>query len=133
MRFSPNKVAVALADRLSEVLPTGFEVAGEGGLFKARFSMEESSWTEIEVAAILQQDSEDPFRDLESAAYCVLSNVQDLVSTWLHVPWPPSSSDRARMALPQAAVVNEVLQLSYVDGDVRALELAGIALTQIAD
>ena len=120
-----TQLASALAERLAQVLPEGFFVSSDGHdlWLDTPDGVGTSAW-----AGVVDHNPMD-LSSYASAAWTVLSSIQDGVSVTLREPWPLVMVGREhQMAMPGAKVVDEVLQFWYGDEDAPAIRFQPIKI-----
>ncbi len=129
-RCAESPVLLAsLIERLRPILPTSLQIRPSGSGFDIA-----AGGTSIgggDIAWCFGEDR-DPEESVQTAAYSVLSTVQDVVSIELREPWPPADDRRvASMLAPMVDVQRGCLLLSYGATGVPIVELAPVLLSEI--
>jgi hypothetical protein len=110
MRVSSLRFALALAERIGEILPPPLTIRAEGSsvdLYADGINQGGSA-----AAVIVEADDDRTLRErLETAGRAVLSGVQDCVSEYLTLPWPIGVD--GRMAIPDVRADEERLYLWF--------------------
>lgn len=119
----------SLIERLRPILPTSVQVRSYGSRFDIAAGGTSIGGGDI---AWCFGDDRDPEESVQTAAYSVLSTVQDVVSIELREPWPPADGRRgASMLAPIVEVRRGCLLLSYGANGVPIVELAPVLLAHI--
>jgi hypothetical protein len=121
-----TELAVSLAQRLGDVVPSHCIISAENGVLRIRLASTQS-WVEIDIKALVDQSGERN-QNVEAAAYSALNTVQDFVSEALAEPWPADQRGRSYMPLPHTAVDGDRLKLCYGDPKRPTVELPSISL-----
>lgn len=117
------KLARDLADELCAVVPGPFSVNDDHG---SVVITEGSLTATTPVGDLLDQDGSGPtVTEVETAAWAVLSAVQDAVTEQLTDPWPLGDH---RLALPGVKLESGILRTWYGDCDSPLLELGPIVV-----
>ncbi len=99
MRTSSRKLALALAERLGEVLPPPLGVRALGDCLEVQ--ADGTGWGGSAAADIVgHEDGRSPAERVETAVRAMLGGVQDAASEYLTLPWPVDAA--GTMALPEA-------------------------------
>lgn len=121
---SSRRFAAELADRLNEVVPTGFAVTAEDVTVELRRGDQFVGSTDM---AELVEDSEnldDLPANLETAARAIMSNIQDWIADATSDPWPGIRSQPN----PNARVQDQTLHIWFGDADGQVLSLRPLDL-----
>jgi len=120
-----TQLASALAERLARVLPEGFSIFSKGHelWLDTPDGCANSAW-----AGAVDRNPSD-LSLYSGTAWQVLNSIQDGVSVTLREPWPLEMvGGKRQMAMPDAKVVDGVLELWYGKEDAPALRLQPINL-----
>lgn len=129
MSLFGHRLAVAVAVRLSAVLPPDFVlVAAEGNVTAATGNGK--SWSTTSVASIVDQPG-DRTRLVAGSATNVLSAVQDFIAQTIAEPWPEVGRRHGPWALPHAVVQDGVLRMWYGDEKSAFLQLPDVSLIEL--
>jgi hypothetical protein len=122
-----TRLAMALRDRLAEVLPAGFSITSVGSQLwlDTPDGLGNSAW-----AGAVDEDPTNT--DLYcGAVWSVLSSVQDGVTRTLRQVWPLlNDARRYEMAMPGARVVGDTLTLWYGHEDAPVISFRPIKLSE---
>lgn len=119
----------SLVERLRPILPTSVQVRSYGSRFDIVAGGTPVGGGDIDWCF---DDDRDPEESVVTAAYSVLSTVQDVVSIELREPWPPADDRRvASMLAPIVDVQRGRLLLSFGSNGVPVVELPPILLADI--
>ena len=132
--LSPERLARAMADRLDAVMPAPVRVRAEGTvvgiIWPSRAWLGGSAASELVADPADEDEDGTPAADqLTTAAWAILSGVQDQVAEALREPWPPGAD--GRMAMPAVRVADGVLLLTFERGDAVGEESVMLALEPI--
>ena len=120
-----TQLASALAERLAQVLPEGFSISSDGPdlWLDTPDGVGTSAW-----AGAVDRNPMD-LSLYTGAATTVLDSIQDGVSVTLREPWPlVMVGSEHQMAMPDAKVVDGVLELWYGNEDAPAIRFQPIKL-----
>ena len=122
----PHKLVEALVERLSAVVPAQFQLNTRG----ARLHVDlRGAMSSIFSFDIVEDESRELNKRLETAVWSVLSSLQDDISEDLCTPWP--STDGRMMAMPEVHSDGEQVHLWYGDERAPVLSLPAIRIEEI--
>lgn len=130
MKYDADRLAEALVERLRPHIPSDVVLQPERG--GVTVLVEGFAWLRQGVEEILDQPG-DPAFFLETAAWNVLSSIQDFVSEHRAEPWPrwEWGADADPLPSPRAAVRSGALHLWYGNEDDPVLSLEPIRLKEL--
>jgi hypothetical protein len=130
MRASSRKLALALAERLGEILPPPLVVRALGDCLEVQ--ADGTGWGGSAAAAIVEEeDGRSLAERVETAVRAILSGVQDAAAEYLTLPWPLDAA--GAMALPDARTDAERVFAWFGDCEAdAAVTLRPIALAELA-
>jgi hypothetical protein len=120
-----TQLASALAERLAQVLPQGFSISSTG--YELWLDTPDGYGNSAWAGAVDQNPTD--LALYSGAAWQVLNSIQDGVSVTLREPWLLEMvSGKRQMAMPDAKVVDGVLDLWYGQEDAPVIRLQPIKL-----
>lgn len=131
MPASSHRLTVELAERLAEILPSGYSVHAKGDTLEVYVGDEYLGTSEI--AGILDREEGGSIRErVESAAWATLAGVQDYVLDDLTCQWPVDST--GGVALPGVRCDDTQLHLWFGSSEAAAaLTLRPIQLRELIE
>jgi len=123
-----HRLVEALVERLSAVVPAQFQLSTRGVRLHVDLRGAMSSIFSFD---IVEDESRDLNKRLETAVWSVLSSLQDDISEDLCTPWP--SIDGRTMAMPEVHSDGEQVHLWYGDERAPVLSLPAIRIAEITD
>src|SRR5687768_17594455 len=128
MPLSGTLLCGALANRLNDVVPSGFCVTAYDGVLWVGSKMHPFSSGSC-VQSLVEQDAGAREDHITLAAWNALSSVQDFISEELHWPWPRTEGkSRGYMAMPWATLKDGKLLLGYGESNELTLVIEPIPL-----
>lgn len=113
---SSRELAVILAERLNQIVPTGFSVRPEDAnvdVYADGRNLGGSAALEI----LEDDDDRSPKEKIETAVLAVLSSIQDTIIETVKGPWPGTSSHGADLPMPHCRVTGDQLLFWFGDRD----------------
>jgi hypothetical protein len=127
MDASSRELAVALADRLNQIVPAGFSVRSEGVSVNVYHDGQDLGGSPaLEILA--DRDGRGIDKKIETAVRAVLSDVQDRIIEASKGPWPGESGRGADLPMPDCQVRGDRLRLWFGEENAPAISVAPIAL-----
>jgi hypothetical protein len=118
MKASSRQFALALAERIGEILPSPLTIRADGS--SVDLYADGSNQGGSGAAVIVEADDDRTLRErLETAGRAVLSGIQDGVSEYLTVPWPADAD--GQMAIPDVRADAERVYLWFGSGEAAAI------------
>lgn len=123
------RLADAIAASISTVIPSPFQVTAGNGAITVVSSAPRSLASTTMFSWLLEETDDLAVpADIATAALAVLNSVQDYIIEALFGESWPSYTDDTRLPLPQAAVIDGVLQMWYGTATKAALRVPDVDL-----
>lgn len=113
---SSRELAAILAERLNQIVPTGFSVRSEDTSVDVYADGRNLGGSDA-LQILEDDDDRSPKEKIETAVLAVLSSIQDTIIETVKGPWPGTSSHGADLPMPDCRVTGNQLLFWFGDQD----------------